>query len=185
MVTKLSGPIEEQVRQYITDNIRPGEIEGYDPTQTDFTADDHLPVTSDYSRWGDVYPAVFVREGDDAGSPSVPNSGNTGFNGLQGDGSGVNQYTIYNVLVSVQAVKPAEDVDVYLNKVSAENLVFDIYQEIHQQVQQNAEDALSEALFTGITPPSVTRSNDSTDSGSTATWIQRQGTITVGVINEP
>jgi len=185
MPTKLTDPVEEQVRQFITDNIRPAEIEGYDPTQTDPTADDHLPVSSDYSQWGDAYPAVFVREGDGAGGPTVPNSGTTGYNGLQGDGSGVNQTAVYNVSVSVQAVKPAEDMTMYLNGVGAEELVFEIYQEIHQQVQQNAEDALSEALFVGLSPPTVVRDNETTDSGSTATWIQRSGTASVGVINEP
>lgn len=185
MVTTLTEPVEEQLRQFITDEIRPAEIEGYDPQQTDPTADDHLPVSSDYSQWGDAYPAVFVREGDGAGGPTVPGSGNTGYNGLQGDGSGVNQTAIYNVLVSVQAVKPAEDMDMYLNGVRAETLVFKIYQEIHQQIQTNAEDALSEALFVGLSPPTVTRDNEGTDSGSTATWVQRQGTATVGVINEP
>lgn len=185
MPTKLTEPIEEQVRQFVTDNIRPAEVEGYDPTQTNIDADDHLPVSSDYSRWGDAYPAVFVREGDGAGSPQVPNSGNTGYNGLQGDGSGLNQYTIYNVSVSVQAVKPAEDMDMYLNGVNAEDLVFEIYQEIHQQVQENVTTALDDAIFAGMTPPTVTRSNDESDSGSTATWIQRAGTVNVGVLNTP
>jgi len=37
------------------------------------------------------------------------------------------------------------------------------------------------ALYTGdLTPPTQTRSNEETDSGSTVTWLQRQGTVPVG-----
>lgn len=185
MTTTLTEPIEEQVRQFLTDNIRPAQIEGYDPTQTDPTADDHMPVTSDYSQWGDVYPAVFVRESSGAGGPILPNSGNSGYNSLQGDGSGVNQRAVYQIEVSVQAVKPPEDIGVYLNNVKAEDLVFKIYQECHQQVQQQAGRGLGDADTLGMTPATVTRSNSDTDSGSTNTWIQREGTIFASVLNEP
>jgi hypothetical protein len=73
----------------------------------------------------------------------------------------------------------------YLNGVSAQDLVYDLYQECHYQIQNNVTTAVSEALFVGMTPATVTRSTDEPDSGDTITWVQRSGTINLGVINEP
>ena len=178
MPSKLSERPEELVRQFLVDNIRTAEIHGYDPQQTDTTATDFLPVTSDWSFRGDYYPIISVREDD---GPTVPNSGETNYNGLAGDGSGPTQFTTYPINISVQAVQEGA----YLNGVSAEDLVYDIYSECHTQIQTNAETAVSEAHFVGMTPPTVTRSTDEPDSGDTITWVQRAGTISMGVTNTP
>lgn len=181
MPQKLSEPPEELLRQFLTDNIRPTEIEGYDPTQTDETASDFLPVTSSWNKFGDTYPIIFVGEQN---GPTVPNSGETGFNGLQGDGSGPNIYNIKNVTVSCQAVE-LENSSAYRNGVSASALAYTLYQECLHQIQNNSETAISEAVFVGMTPSTQTKNSEETDSGSTLQWIQRQGTAYIGVINEP
>lgn len=177
MVQKLSERLEEQVRQYITDNIRPTEIEGYDPQQTDPTASDFLPTTCDWSQYGDTYPVIVVQETD---GPVIPNSGNTNSNGIQGDGSGVNQYAVHPVTISVQAVQG----DSYRNSTDYDDLVQSIYAEVKFQFKD--VDAVSDGIFTGtLTPPTATRSTDETDSGSTETWYQHQGTLPVGILYEP
>jgi len=178
MPSKLSGPPEEQVRQYLADTLRPTEIEGYDPQQTDQTATDFLPVTNDWSYRGDYYPIIFVGEQE---SPTVPNSGQTGYNGLQSDGSGPNITNRKNITVSCQAVQGGA----YLNQVDADDLVYTLYQEVKHQIQNNPASAISDALYLGITPSTQTRSSDETDSGSTENWVQRAGTIYMGVIDEP
>lgn len=181
MPQKLSERPEELLRQFLTDNLTPSEMQGYDPQQTDETATDFMPVTSSWNKWGDVYPIIAVTEQD---GPTIPNSGTTNFNGLQGDGSGPNQYTVYNITVSCQAVE-LENSGSYRNSTSADDLVDDLYQEVHATIQNNATTAISEALFVGLTPPTQTRSSEEADSGSTLNWIQRQGTCAMGVINEP
>jgi len=183
MPSQLSERPEELVRQYLTDNIVPGNIEGYDPNQTDETASDFMPVTSSWNKWGDTYPIIFVGEED---SPTVPNSGNTGFNGIQGDGSGPNSYSIKNITVSCQAVELGNS-SAYRNSVEADDLAYTLYQECHRLFQNNATTAISEALHSGLTPPDgiQTRNSEETDSGSTLNWIQRTGTCQVGVLNTP
>lgn len=183
MPQKLSERPEELVRQYLADNIRPSEIENYNPQQTDETASDFLPITNNWNKWGDTYPIIYVSEDE---SPTVPNSGNTGFNGMQGDGSGVNAYSIKNVSVSCQAVE-LENSSGYRNGVAADDLAYTLYQECYHQFQNNVTTAISEALHNGLTPPDgiQTRNSEETDSGSTLSWIQRTGTCQVGVINTP
>lgn len=181
MPSKLSERPEEQLRQFLTDNLRTSEIQGYDPNQTDETASDFMPVTSSWNKWGDTYPIVVVSEDD---GPTVPNSGNTGYNGLQGNGSGVNQFAVYNITVSCQAVE-LEHNSSYRNSTQADDLVDDLYQECHHQIQNNAGSAISDAIYVGLTPPTQTRSSTETDAGSTLTWIQRQGTAFMGVVDEP
>jgi hypothetical protein len=156
-------------------------MQSYDPQQTDTSQSDFLPVTRDWSTFGDTYPIIVVQETD---GPTLPNSGNTNYNGLQGDGSGPNQYTIYPINVSVQAVE-LEGTGSYLNGTSAREIIHDIYQEVHHQIQNNVGDAIGEALFVGMTPATVTRNTEETTSGSTLEWYQRAGTINMGVINEP
>lgn len=181
MPSELSERPEELVRQYLTDSLRPAEIEGYDPNQTDTSQSDFLPITNDWSYRGDYYPIISVRETD---GPSIPNAGNTNYNGVQGNGSGNNQYTIYPITVSCQAVQ-VDGTSPYRNSTSAETLVFKLYNECHAQVQEADSSAITDAIFIGMTPPTVTRSNEETDSGSTITWLQRQGTINMGVLNTP
>jgi len=181
MPQKLSDRPEQLVRDFLADNLRPSEIEGYDPQQTNPDASDFLPVTTDWSTRGDYYPIISVIETD---GPSVPNSGNTNYNGLQGNGSGPNQYAIYPVTVSCQAAE-IDGSGGYRNGVDAATIIYKLYQECHHQIQNNTETAINEAQFAGMTPSTVTRSNEETDSGSTLEWYQRQGTVNVGVINEP
>lgn len=179
MPSKLSERPEELVRQFLTDNLRSTEMQGYNPQQTDPTASDFLPVTSDWSNRGDHYPIIVVQENS---GPSIPGSGTTNANGMQGDGSGVNQFAVHTVTVSCQAIEGKS----YLNGVEAEDLVHTLYSEVHDRVQNNVTTAVGEALFTGVpTPPTQTRSTDEDDSGSTVTWIQAQGSVPVGVQYTP
>ena len=86
--------------------------------------------------------------------------------------------------MSCQAVE-LENSSAYLNSVDANDLVHTLYQEVHHQIQNNPTTAISEALHSGLTPPTFTKSAEETDSGSTLTWFQAQGTAQVGVINTP
>ena len=181
MPQKLSERPEELVRQFLVESLRPAEIEGYDPQQTDETATDFLPITSDWSFQGDYYPVISVRETD---GPILPNSGNTNYNGIQGDGSGPNQYTVFPINIAVQAVQAANGMG-YRNGTSARDITFQIYQECNDRIQNNVTSAVDEALFVGMTPPTVTRSNTEANGGSTTTWIQQAGTINLGVLNTP
>jgi len=178
MPQKLSEPIEDQVRKYVVDNADPSAMEGYDPTQTDTTASDYILVTSDNDDWGDYYPLIYVSETE---SPTVVGGGQTNATGLQSDGSGTNQYSIYTVTLSVQAVENGP----YLNSVAYDELVFTIYQEL-RSIFNAGRDEISDSLWVGsLTPPTQTRSSDETDSGSTDTWCQRQGTLPVGIQYTP
>jgi hypothetical protein len=183
MPTALSEPAEELIRQFFTDNIVPSNVEGYDPRETDPQQTDFLPVVTDWSFRGDYYPVISVLETD---SPVIPNSGNTTYNGVQGDGSGPNQMNVKFVTVSCQAVQSKDgDGAKYRNGKEANALVKSLYDECHRLIQNNSTTAVSEALPVGMTPPTTTRSNEETDSGSTITWIQRQGTVNIPVINTP
>jgi len=183
MPTALSEPAEELIRQFLTDNIVPGNIEGYDPRQSDPQQTDFLPVVTDWSFRGDYYPVISVTETD---SPVIPNSGNTNYNGVQGDGRGPNQMNVKAVTVSCQAVQSLSgDGAKYRNGTEADVLVKELFDECHRLIQNNATTAISEALSVGMTPATTTRSNEETDSGSTITWIQRQGTVDMMVLNTP
>lgn len=177
MPTKLSEPSEELFRQFIIDNTRSSEMQGYDPKQTDTTAADFLPVTKDWSEFGDYYPIVVVQPA----GPTILGGGETGFTGVQGDGSGPNQYTLENVTVSVQAT----DDTTYRNSTDARPLIQDIYAEIHHQVQNNVTSAISEAQWATTSPGTTTTSQQETDSGSTVTWLQKQGQMGFAWLNEP
>ena len=178
MPQSLSERAEELVRQHLIDAIRPTEIHGYDPRQTNRSETDYLPVSCDWSNRGDHYPIIIVQENS---GPQIPNSGNTGFNGQMGDGSGPTQYTIKNVTVSCQTLEGGA----YLGGVNYDDLVKALYDECHHQFQNNTETAVSEALFAGMTPPTYSRNTEETDSGSTITWMQAQGTVNVGVLDTP
>lgn len=181
MPQKLSERPERLLRQFLTDSIRPNEVQGYDPQQTDTTANDFLPVITDWSERGDYYPIISITETE---GPTVPNGGESGYQSVRGDGTGPNQYIIYNITLSCQAVE-LEGSSAYLNGTSPEDLVDDLFQECHHQIQNNATTAISEAAFISLTPATQTRSSDQTDSGSTLEWIQRQSTAQMGVLNTP
>jgi len=181
MPPELSERPEELIRQFLTDNIRPAEIEGYDPTTTNTDASDFLPITNSWSRFGDHYPVIVTRE---TNGPTVPNSGETNFQSVGQNGP--NQFVVYNVTVSCQAVESRDvDVPVYRNQTRSAELVKELYDECRTQVQQNAADGVSEATFIGMTPATQTRSSEERDSGSTLEFVQRQGTVSMGVLNTP
>lgn len=177
MPQKLSEAPEESIRQFLVDNLRPTEMEGYNPLQTDPTASDFLPITNNWSDLGDTYPIIVIQgEG-----PTIIGGGETGFTGIQGDGSGANQYTLENMTVSVQAVEGQS----YRNGVKPRELTYTIFSEVHHQIQTNVTTAISEAQWATVSPPTLTENEQETDSGSTITWFQRQGTAGFAWQNEP
>jgi len=152
-------------------------MNGYDPKQTDTTETDYIPVTSQYNKWGETFPMVWVGEQD---GPVLPNSGETNYNSLQGNGDGPNQQATHNVTVSVQVTEGGA----YLNGVRYDDLAQDIYSEIRYQIQKETK-LNSELLFLGgLTPPTPTRS-PTDDDGDTYGWMQYQGTVPLGVIYTP
>jgi len=178
MPRKLSERPEELVRQFLVDSIRPSEVEGYDPMQTDPSASDFLPVTNNWSTEGSYYPMVSVREMD---GPTLPDSAGTNYNSQQGDGSGPNQYTVYNLTLSCQAIEGGS----YRNDVDADDLALALYQECAHQIQVNPTSAVDEAAFISATPSTQSRSIDEDDSGSTTVWVQRQGSVAFGFLKTP
>lgn len=178
MPEKLTTQPIEKIRQFIISEARPSEMSGYDPTQTDSQQTDFLPVTKDYSRRGDYYPIILCTQ---AGGPVIPNSGETNYNGIQGDGSGPNQQANHQVQV---AVITSQD-GAYLSGVDYYTLAHNIYSEIKYQIQGETKGD-SETLFQGgLTPPTETRSNTEGNGGSTSTWYQLSGTVPVGVLYTP
>lgn len=181
MPEKLSEPIEARIRDFLEANIRPSEVYGYDPDQTwspSNQPDDALIVTTNWDDNGDYYPIVVVNQTD---APVLPNSGETNYNGLQGDGSGPNQYQINPITVSCQAVEGRD----YLNGVDPQTLAYALYQECHHQIQNNVTAVDGQYLFAGMTPPTPTKSNTEENGTSTDTWFQYQGSVDVGYIDTP
>jgi len=182
MPSKLSQRPEESIRQFLVDNIRKSEIQSYDPRQTDTSQADYLPITSAYNRWGETFPMVWVGEQD---GPTLPDSGESGFNSIRGDGGGPNQYQIHNITVSVQTTQ-SENGAGYLNQTNYDDLAFQIYQEIHTQIQTNANaeaTALDELAFVGMTPSTPLK--DPGEDGDTGNFYQEQGTVFAGFLDEP
>jgi hypothetical protein len=178
MPAQLSEPVEDQVRKYIIQNISPSEIGGYDPSQTDTTQDDFILITSDNDDYGDYYPLIYVSQSDNG--PIIPNSGNTNVNGISGSGNGGNQYSVQNVTISVQAVENGP----YLNSADYDDLVSDIYAGLHDLLDGFIQ--LEQGVWMyRLTPPTQTRSSDETDSGSTDTWVQHQGSVPIHIQYTP
>jgi len=176
MPSKLTQRPEESIRQFLVDNIRSSEIETYDPTQTNPQANDYLPITTDYSRWGETFPMVWVGEQD---SPTVPGGGESGYNSIDGSGNGPNIYEIHNITVSVQTMETDSGAG-YLNQTDYDTLAFQIYQEIKHQIQNNSTD-LAPFSFLGITPSTPLR-----DAGTdTSSFYQEQATIYAGFLDTP
>jgi len=181
MPSKLKSRPEQLLRDFLADTIDPTEIHGYDPQQTDQTANDFLPIVTDWSDRGDYFPVIVVSEEND---PQVPSGGTLPYNGIQGNGSGPNQHTVYNPLVSCQAVE-LDGSSAYLDGVDADTLAFDLYQEVHSKIQNNGNTAITDALDVGLTPSTQLRTSNETDSGSTLEFVQRQGTASIEVLNTP
>jgi len=155
-------------------------MQGYDPQQTDQTATDFLPITNSWSKWGDYYPVIYVAE--DSG-PQIPGGGEMNANGIQGDGSGVNQYSVHNITISVQVAEGGA----YRNSTEYADLAQDIYSEIKQTIQNNRFN-LSDPLQLGIpTPATPTRSPGGEDSNGSDTlnWYQLTGTVPFSVLDTP
>lgn len=171
------------MRQYLSDNLRSGQMQGYDPQQDDPSASDFLPVTSEWTR-GDYYPMIVVQETE---GPTIPNSGVTNFNGLDGTGAGPTQTSNKAITVSVQAVGERTASGLYRNGATASEIIHDIYWECHHQVQQSVGKKLgsSDLILHGMTPPTKTRNPEETDGGSTRVWTQNQGTVETQFIDEP
>jgi len=64
-----------------------------------------------------------------------------------------------------------------------DTLAFEIYQEIHHQIQNNVTSVNDEFLFSGMTPPTTVR--DSGEDGDTGNFFQQQGTVAIGVLDTP
>jgi hypothetical protein len=178
MPPKLTKPVEDQVREYLVSNLRSSEIEGYDPTQSDTTAQDFILVTSDNDNYGDYYPLIYVS--NNAGT-SVIGGGDTNVSSVQGDGSGNNQNAQYTVTLQCQAVENGP----YLNGVAYDDLAFTLYQEVKYQINQATKADFDGVSYIGnATPSPVERSSDEQDS-STETWAQYSGTVPIGTIFTP
>ena len=178
MPAKLSQPVEDQVREYLVNNLRPSEIEGYDPTQSDTTAQDFILVTSDNDNYGDYYPLIYVSNN---GGTSVIGGGETNVSSVQGDGSGNNQNAQYSLTIQCQAVENGP----YLNDVAYDELAFTLYQEAKYQLNQADKSDFDGVSYVGnATPAPVERSSDEQDN-STETWSMYAGTVPVGVIFTP
>lgn len=174
MPQKLTSPIEDQVRQYLVSALRPAEIEGYDPTQSDTTASDFILVTSDNDNYGDYYPLIFIS--NNAGA-SVIDGGETNISSIQGDGSGNNQNAQYSVTIQCQAVENGP----YRNNTAYDDLAFALYQEVKYQINQAEASDFSDLSYVGnLTPAPVERSSNEQDN-STETFSQYAGTAPVGV----
>jgi len=176
MPQKLTERPEETIRQYLVDTLDPADIEGYDPQQTDTTATDFLPISNSWSKWGDYYPFIYVAEDSD---PTVVGGGETNATGLQGDGSGVNQYAIHTVTISVQVAEGGA----YRNGVEYDDLAQTIYSEVHHELQKT--ETIGDALWVGVpTPPTPTRNPGENDS-DTLNWFQLSGTVPYSVHYTP
>jgi len=174
MPPKLSAPIEDQLREYIVNNIRPSEIEGYDPTQSDTTASDFILVTSDNDNYGDYYPLIYIS--NNAGT-SVPGGGDTNITSIQGDGSGNNQRAQYTPTIQCQAVENGP----YRNDTAYNQLAFELYQEVKFQLKEASASDFTDFSSVGeLEPADIDRSSDEQDS-STETWAQYAGTVPIEV----
>jgi len=174
MPQKLTEPVEDQVRKYLVDALRPSEIEGYDPTEGDGTAADYILVTSDNDNYGDYYPMIFVSNNDGA---SVIDGGETNISSIQGDGSGNNQNAQYSVTIQCQAVENGP----YLNNTDYDQLAFELYQEVKFQLKEADNTDFTDFTYIGeLTPAPIDRSSNEQDN-STETWSQYAGTVPVGV----
>lgn len=180
MTQRLTERPEDLVRVYLAENVTPSNLGGYDPTVADRQDVTFIPFTTDWSKRGNTYPFVAIREDD---GPTLPDSGDSNYNSLQGDGSGPNSRAIYPITVSVQTMQGGG----YLNGVDFDDLAQEIYDEIFQTVQANAGTELdsSGVQLLGMTPPTTTRSNNEDGSTDTQTWFQKAGTINVQFIDTP
>jgi len=182
MPPKLTNPIDETLRDFFETNIRPSEVLGYDPDQTwseDTPPDDALIITTNWDDYGDFYPVIVVTDNDNG--PVVPNSGETNYNSLSGNGSGPNQYQNQPITVSCQATEGND----YLTGAGPKEVARKLAQECHKQIQLNSEGVDSEYIWNGATPPIHTRSNTEENGTSTDTWHQYQITVDVGYIITP
>jgi len=124
------------IRRLIYENWEPSRVEGYDVTQSDPSQDDFLPLTTDFYAFGDTYPSVTIT--NFAGL--TQGGGETGYTGLQGDGSGLNKQQENNGLLTIQA----EDEETYLNGTDAEDILLILANHIEQIIQDNGDGNLTD-----------------------------------------
>lgn len=172
MPTQLSENPEEKVRQLLTDEWDNTNTAGYDPTITDPTNSNFLPISTNWNS-GDIYPIITVTNND----PTVPGGGETGFQSVQGDGSGPNQQRFENMLVTIQA---AEDTE-YNSSLTAHEVCQTLSAEIDRIIIDNVN-APTDSDVCNYFPAPFTH----TIAGdSTPRTHQYQATITLNWIRTP
>jgi len=111
---ELPAPPAEIIRKLLYENWDVNRTNSYDPSISDTTNDDFLPLTTDWYAFGDTYPSVVLTNFTD----NTVNGGQTGYTGLRGDGLGVNKQTDTSGLLTIQA----EDEALY-NGVDAQEIL--------------------------------------------------------------
>lgn len=174
----LSDTADELVRDYLTNNLQPANIGGYDPDQSPTEGNypsNFLPITTDWSNEANHYPIIVCQPE----SSTVLGGGDTGYTSVQGDGSGVNQDTQENVLVSVQTLEGSS----YLSDRDAKETGRLIKNGVHALIQSNAASPPEGYVFSvepfGLTP------DPGEEASNTDTWYQYQSTVTITYTNTP
>lgn len=172
MPQTLSENPEELVRQLLTDEWIPSNTEGYDPTTTDTTASDFLPISTDWNT-GDIYPIITVTNND----PTVPGGGETNVTGKQGDGSGNNQRRLETMQLTVQA---SGDTD-YLNDVTAHQICETLYNEAFRVLWDNQSAPNDDDIWNYF----VTPATHTVEKSDTSSFHQYVGSVTIHWQREP
>lgn len=177
MPKTLSEPPAETVQQLITDNWGTPTVStgGYNANQTDSTAVDFLPVTTNWAGWGDVYPIISLTNTD----PTVPGGGDTNVTGIQGNGSGSNQRRLETMVMTVQAER-LDDGD-YQGE-DAHSIVKTLYDHAFQIVWNNQHAPNHSEIDGFYVTPGTHTTPDSSDSTTTE---QYSGNVTVDWLKTP
>lgn len=172
---QLSETPAEIVRQLVVDNWGNPDVPngGFNANQTDPTADDFLPITTNWAGFGDTFPIISFTNTD----PTVPGGGETGVSGIQGNGSGPNQRRLETLTVTVMAER-GED---YPNGEDAHALVRTLYEHVFQIVwnNQHAENHPEVSRF-NVQPGTHTSEGD-----DSTTVEQYSGEVTVDWLKTP
>lgn len=119
----------EVIRVTIYRNWEPSKVEGYDVSINDPSNSDFLPLTTDWYEFGEHYPNIAITNFEG----NTVNGGTTGYTGIQGDGSGVNQQRDITGLVTIRA----EDEDTY-NGVGPKRIVHILGNHVQSIIQDSA-----------------------------------------------
>lgn len=174
MPTTLSENPEEIVRQLLVDEWGVSSVPtgGYDASQTDPTATDFLPITTNWAGFGDTYPIISVTNND----PTVPGGGQTGITGIQGNGSGPNQHRLETMVITVMAERGTD----YQGE-DAHTIVNTLYDHVHQIVWGNIH-APNHSDVHGFY---VTPGTHTTGSDDSTTTEQYSGSVTLDWLKTP